>query len=310
MKFNPITITEKDLLTPFLFKYGASSCQHSFAAMLGLASKYGDEYCIEDDVLYIHRSGRDHDKYRVYLAPLAAGDKDMVSCVGKIIKDAHENGKLASFETVTGEFVSSLNASCSNDVQIVGKTSFMVTQDRDYAEYIYSTDSLSVLPGRALAPKRNRIRAFYSAYEDHIRIENISAKNMDEVRAFQEKWITEKKKSDDDPMLETENEAIGFYLDNYDVLGFTGIVVYVYGTVVGYAAGVPLSDSTMDEIIEKGLPEITGIYQLLCNEFALICCKNYKYINREEDIGLEGLRRAKMSYQPEILLSKYIMREL
>lgn len=300
LDFKPVTLEDNRILTPILSKFGGKSCQHSFASMTGLFDKYGDEFVIEDGVLIVHRAKRDHDGYRVYLAPIGDTYGSEAKFLDMILEDAHSYGAKVSFETVTEDFREKV-ANLLPDFEVI--------EDRDYAEYIYSVEKMSVLPGHALAAKRNRVRAFYSAYEDHIRIENISPGNMNDVRAFQDKWISERKKSDDDPMLETENNAIGTYFDNFDALGFKGIVVYVYGSVVGYAAGVALSDDTMDEVIEKGLPEITGIYQLLCNEFALICCKGYEYVNREEDIGLEGLRRAKMSYQPDILLSKYIMRE-
>ena len=91
---------------------------------------------------------------------------------------------------------------------------------------------------------------------------------------------------------------------------FKDIIEYVKGTVVGYAAGTALSDDCMDEVIEKGRKDVTGIYQLLCNEFAIICAKGYKYINREEDLGVEGLRRAKESYCPDIMLEKYVATEI
>ena len=311
MNFKSVSISDREILTSYFFKYGESSCQYSFAAMLGLKEKYGDEYFIEDDILYIHRSNRDYENYRVYLAPLCPKKSNIKAAVNRIVDDAHSHGCLASFETVTGHFLNSLQSAFDENEKKVtlNDTNFSVIEDRDYAEYIYSTEKMSILPGRALAAKRNRVRAFYSAYDGHIKIENITHSNIDDVIALQKKWIEARRKEGIDEMLETENIAIHTYFENFKTLGFSGIIVYVYGTPVGYAAGVPLSESTFDEVIEKGLPEITGIYQLLCNEFALICCKDYKYLNREEDIGIEGLRRAKLSYEPEILLSKYVMRE-
>lgn len=298
--FKPVTIKDIDSIMPFLKKYGSSSCQHSFVSMLGLYDKYGDEFCFIGDVLFIHRSGRDHDGYRVYLAPMG-NISDYTDSVSAILSDAHERGLKVSFETVCTEFADALKKISSD---------FDIVYDRDYSEYIYSVESMSVLPGRDLAAKRNRIRAFYSEYEGHIQIENLTAKNIDEVKAFQTEWLADRKQSLKDPMLDTENTAIDLYLDNFERFGFSGIVVRVFGRIVGYAAGFPLSDDTMDEVIEKGARNITGIYQLLCNEFAVICCKDYRFINREEDIGLAGLRRAKESYKPVRLIDKYIAKEI
>lgn len=300
LNFNEITIEYASDITPYLSEYGINSCQHSITLMLGLQSKYKDEYCIKNNILYIHRANLDTKEFRFYLKPFTDSDK-MVEGYSEILSDAEHYGTKVAFETLTEEDLNCLLASFPNR--------FQYEINRDYSEYIYKCESLSVLPGRSLAPKRNRVRAFYSAYANHISIENITESNINDVRAFQKEWIEDRRTLGFDEMIERENNAIGFWLNNFNRLGFRGIVVYVKGTVVGYAAGAPLSDSCMDEVIEKGRKDIIGIYQLLCNEFALICCKDFEYINREEDIGLEGLRRAKMSYCPDILMSKYSVRE-
>ena len=301
LNFVPITIKDKPVLSKYLREYGSSSCQHSMYLFTGLSMKYGDEYAIVDDILFIHRSRLDTPGKRVYLAPLGNIEDNFKKYVDILFEDAKEYDAKLSFFTVTERFKLLL---CENYPDI-----FECVESRDYDEYIYSVENLSVLPGRVLAPKRNRVRAFYSSYEGQVRIENITNENITEIYQFQQEWITQRLSEGYDEMLARENEAIKFYLANYDELEFKGIVVYIKGTVVGYAAGVSLNDECMDEVIEKGRKDIVGIYQLLCNEFALIVCKGYKYINREEDLGVEGLRRAKTSYQPLYMLKKYIVEE-
>lgn len=299
LEFKKVTLEDKNIINGHLRKYGSSSCQHSLYLMCGLSMKYGDEYAFFDDVLYIHRSNLDYENTRVYLAPLGDIESNFKKYVNVILDDAKVHRCSVSFITGTEEFKNLLVENFPKE--------FHIEESRDYAEYIYSTESLSVLSGRPLAPKRNRVRAFYSTYEGNIRIENISSENLDDVRTFQTEWITQRLSEGYDEMLCRENKAIKYYLDHFDELEFKGIIVYVKGTVVGYAAGVPLNDECMDEVIEKGRKDVTGIYQLLCNEFALLCCQGYKYINREEDLGVEGLRRAKESYNPEYLLNKYVI---
>lgn len=301
LSFATIEIKDKAVITPYLNRYGALSCQHSMTLFTGLSMKYGDEYAIVNGILFIHRSKLDEDGKRVYLAPLCESEK-YIEGVDAILTDASSYNCKVVFNTVTDEFKSFLNDNYPDR--------FEFEYSRDYAEYIYETENLSILPGRPLAPKRNRVRAFYSAYEGHIDIQNITRDNISDVAAFQEYWIKDRLSEEYDEMLARENEAIKFYLAHYDELEFKGIVVYVKGTVVGYAAGAALSDDCMDEVIEKGRKDVTGIYQLLCNEFAIICAKGYKYINREEDLGVEGLRRAKESYCPDIMLEKYVVTEI
>ncbi|MBR5067132.1 MAG: DUF2156 domain-containing protein [Lachnospiraceae bacterium] len=299
--FKSVTIQDKPLINRFLREYGSSSCQHSLYLLTGLSMKYGDEYAIIEDVLFIHRSKLDTPHKRVYLAPLGNIEGNFKKYVDILFEDAKSYGAKLSFFTVTENFKILLGENYPD--------SFEYEESRDYDEYIYSVENLSVLPGRALAPKRNRVRAFYSSYEGQIRIENITNDNITDVFLFQKEWITQRLSEEYDEMLARENEAIKFYLSNYDELEFKGIVVYIKGTVVGYAAGVSLNDECMDEVIEKGRKDIVGIYQLLCNEFATIVCKGYKYLNREEDLGIEGLRRAKTSYEPLYMLKKFIVEE-
>jgi len=301
LNFKKVNLSDSINLKPYLENYGESSCQHSLYLMTGLSMKYGDEYAITDDILFIHRSKLDTDTHRVYLAPLGDFTDCFEKCIDILFADAASFNKKVSFITVTESFKDRLEKEFPDR--------FDIKYSRDYSEYIYLTDNLSILPGRSLSAKRNRVRAFYSNYEGNIRIENISRSNLADVYAFQQYWIEQRLLEGNDEMLERENEAIKFYLAHFFELNFRGIAVYVKGTLVGYAAGVPLNRECIDEVIEKGRKDITGIYQLLCNEFALICAKGYKYINREEDLGVEGLRRAKESYCPDILLEKYIVTE-
>lgn len=300
LDFKPVSINDSETLIPHLKKYSNDSCQHSFTLMVGLQPKYGDEFCFVDDVLFIHRSKQDTATKRVYLAPLGELGANSQHYVDLILEDASEYGCKVSFETVTEEFVEILKTFYPGRFDIVSS--------RDMAEYIYTVDKMVNLPGSKLAAKRNRINAFNAAYPD-ARIEMITEHNLDEVKEYQAQWLAERNSYEADSRLDIENASINLYLDNFERMHFSGIVVYVYGKIVGYAAGVALSDRCMDEIIEKGDRDITGIYQVLCREFANICAKGYEYVNREEDIGIEGLRRAKESYKPDHLINKFYATE-
>jgi hypothetical protein len=302
LNFKAVSIEDQELLKPFLEKYGESSCQHSVYLMTGLSMKYGDEFAIYEDVLYIHRSLLDTDDTRVYLAPLGDLSENAKQKIDVLLSDAESYQKKASFFTVT-ERIKEL-------MEEVYPGRFSVGDSEDYAEYMYLSEDLCVLPGKALAAKRNRVRAFYSEYEGSVRIEDINEDNLWEAYVFQKEWIEDRLAEGYDEMLARENEAIKFYLSHFSELGFRGIIVYVRGTVVGFAAGVALNDDCIDEVIEKGRKDVKGIYQVLCNEFALICGRDYNYINREEDLGVKGLRRAKKSYQPDHMIRKYILTEI
>lgn len=298
MQFRKVTFENRNRIDGILKLYGGNSCQYSVAQMIGLNAKYGDEFCEVDDAVVIHRRGLDNAEKRVYLAPVGPM-KDIKKYIDMIVCDACEYSKKVSFEPITVEFAKILEEEYPNQ--------FTISQERDLAEYIYSARKMYELSGRSLASKRNRIHSFQAAYDpEEVFVEVIGEDNIEDVRVFQNEWLAERNSYENDVRLDIENQAIMTYLDHYDELGFEGIVIYVNGDVVGYAAGVPLSDECIDEVIEKGRRDIIGIYQVVCMEFAKMAHAKYRYINREEDLGIAGLRRAKESYHPDYLIEKCI----
>ena len=109
----------------------------------------------------------------------------------------------------------------------------------------------------------------------------------------------------EDASKQKEVCAVRKAFHHYDVLGLVGGILRVDGEIVGYTLGEPLNSDTFVVHIEKAFSEVRGAYPTINNQFVSHCASNFTYINREEDMGLEGLRKAKLSYQPEILLTKY-----
>ena len=110
--------------------------------------------------------------------------------------------------------------------------------------------------------------------------------------------------------LECENEAIQRGLDQFEALELTGIVVWIDDALAGYAYGAPVSPECYDVMIEKGDRRFPDIYRVLNRDLVRLCCGDYAWINREEDVGAPGLRKAKLSYKPDRLLEKYVAREV
>ena len=138
--------------------------------------------------------------------------------------------------------------------------------------------------------------------------EPIKASSIDEAKAFVDEFYREK----DDPDLADEAGAIEEMFANYRELGFLGGMLYQNGEPVAFTAGTKLDDEVFDTHFEKALPGVEGAYTMVNREFARLVRAEYPDIaafNREEDMGLEGLRKAKLSYHPDILLMKYFARE-
>ena len=184
---------------------------------------------------------------------------------------------------------------------------FDITEDRDNADYIYTADKLCNLPGRHLASKRNHINKFERTGDWELR-PLISDTALDEALAFVSLFFHEK----NDPELVSEARAIEEMFEHYDELGVYSALLYQNGKPVAWSAGTALNSRVFDVHFEKALASAEGAYAMINREFARMIVREIPTIelfNREEDMGLEGLRRAKLSYHPDELLMKYYARE-
>lgn len=299
LEFHPVTIDDRDTVWKYMSKHGEGSCQHSFVSMYSLYEKYGDAICERNGFLYVLREHLCHDGVRVYLAPV--GDGSLKEAFETILDDAHSHNARAEFQTLT-------EASCRFiEENFAGL--FQITECRDYAEYIYSTKKIAAFSGAKLKNKRTEINRFYRTYGDRVRVSVIQKEDLPEILEFEEKWLRQNQEAHDKYALEREARAIGLQLKNYDELRLSGIVVRIDSVVHGYSYGTPLNGEYFDALVEKGDKDIPDIYRVLFRESVKQCALSYTYVNREEDVGVKGLREVKMSYQPEILLKKYIVKE-
>jgi len=303
LNFETISIRNKDILNPFFHEFGENSCQHSFAQAIALQEKYGDQFCIKHDILFILRSNLCTHNKRVYLFPFCKQNQ-FSEALNELITDAATHQSTLEFKTITE------NACKTLDRYYPGQ--FQITEDRDYAEYLYLRENLVELSGHKLMPKRNRVRAFKKTYDGHYSIKLFGSgdssenKTINDLLNFQQNWLQMMESSEYYPQLQAEDKAIKKLITHYVQMNIKGLCLYVNDAIVGFTFGAPLSDTCIDEIAEKGNSKIIGVYQILNYLFALEIAKNFTYINREEDLGLPGLRRAKLGYDPKFLKSKYV----
>ncbi len=302
--FEPLTLEKKNELLPFYWQYGGRSCQHSFVSAFCMSGKYGDQVAVRNGFLYTYRSKLCKAGERVYLFPL--GDisrEDAVRhAVEDVLEDARSNGCAARFETVTEEAAALLRR------LFPGR--FLIEEKRDYAEYLYTHDKLAFLPGHEMASKRHDLNTFERDYGGRYEVRVITTpEQVEEIKPFQAWWKAEKMEREEDVQLEREDEAIRLGLAYFFELGLSGILVYIDGRLSGYAYGTQLSADCYDVIIEKGDRRAPDIYKVLNRDLVRFCCNGISYINREEDLGVEGLRKAKLSYKPDLMLRKFVVRE-
>jgi hypothetical protein len=171
------------------------------------------------------------------------------------------------------------------------------------ADYVYLRSDLACLSGNRYHRKKNHLNRFLKTYPDY-QYQEINQDNLDAVREFQKKWYRTR---EDDSGLQWENDAICQALDNFAALDWQGAAIFIDHQVVAYSLGEPLNSDTVVIHIEKGDLQVSGSYVAINQMFCQNRWQGYTYINREQDLGLPGLKAAKTSYLPHHMLRKYLV---
>jgi hypothetical protein len=181
----------------------------------------------------------------------------------------------------------------------------LVEEDPDNADYVYRTQDLIHLPGRKYDGKRNHIRNFMRSYD--FAYAAIDPRTLPEVVDFQRRWFAGRGRTDL-PGLAAEDRAVHELLRHYPDLPVTGATIRVDGRIEAFAIGSQLNQDTALVIAEKANSEIRGLYQAMNQMFCQNALARYTWVNREQDAGDAGLRRAKLSYCPHHMVAKYRVR--
>ena len=186
---------------------------------------------------------------------------------------------------------------------------FEFKRQRPLYDYIYTSEKLINLSGKKLQSKRNHINRFTAQHSDYKYIsitENPS--EVSRCKDMLEKWYNLNKESSDDS-LELDFITTSLYLDNFEALKLRAGAIEVDGEFIAFSLGAKLSEDTFIVHVEKAFADIQGAYPIINQQFVINEAAEFTYINREEDMGYPSLRKAKMSYRPDILLEKYIVKE-
>jgi hypothetical protein len=175
--------------------------------------------------------------------------------------------------------------------------------DRDNSDYVYRVEDLRTLPGKEYHGKRNLARRFAELYHPEVR--PLTGTLAPQGFHIQEQWLEGQRHNEN---ARDESTALIKALHHFDELGLRGVGVFADGSLVAFAIGEPLNPSTFVEHFEKALSGYTGAYQYLLQAFAQSIPESFAWLNREQDLGIEGLRRAKESWHPALLVEKFALR--
>ena len=227
-----------------------------------------------------------------YLFPVGQGS---LSCViDTMTAQAALRGEPLMLDGVTENEVNALNAAFPDR--------FSAIEERDWADYLYDAASLSTLAGKKLHAKRNHINAFTATH--HWMLHPLSVDRFDQCRTVLEAWRAEHPADS----VQSECIAIERAFQAYDALELEGAVLTVDDAPVAFTLGSMLTEDTLCVHVEKALSDFGGAYPVINREFVRMMHQKHPAlttVNREDDMGLENLRRAKMSYRPSHLLTKY-----
>ncbi|MFO8019240.1 MAG: phosphatidylglycerol lysyltransferase domain-containing protein [Promethearchaeia archaeon] len=209
--------------------------------------------------------------------------------------------KNLEFHRVPKTLINSLKAQFQDDMDNLG---LKIHEDRDNWDYVYKRESLVNLEGNKYRNKRRYLETFKEQYDYEFHL--ISEEWLDDCRKLQDKWCDIKncQKNED---IHQEHIAVQEAFDNYEELGYNGGLILVDGKPAGYTIGERLNEDTVVIHIEKAHTYYEGSYQAINNLFAKKCCDNIKFVNREQDLGIPGLRKSKKSYHPHHMIKKYII---
>lgn len=216
-------------------------------------------------------------------------------------------GPLSIAEVISAQAVALAGAiripkQAAADLQQAG---FHVADDRDNADYVYRVADLGGLAGRRYAKKRNQIKQCLQNY--HCEYEPLTSENLPECIAMQAGWC-QLRACGRTPGLCGENIAIGELFSNYWQLELIGGAIRVNGEIQAYTIAEQLNPGTAVCHFEKAMPPVQGLGQLITQWFTRFSLQDFEYVNREQDLGVPGLRQAKESYFPHHLVGKYTLR--
>ncbi|MCI7596743.1 MAG: phosphatidylglycerol lysyltransferase domain-containing protein [Lachnospiraceae bacterium] len=298
LAWKTIGMEDKPILEKYYAYEQSKCCEFSFCNNYLWAPFYEMRYAIIEDMLVFLAQGR-QPSVGVPLAKDEASERNL----GKVVSILEEYfvSVQAPFQMhlVTEEKFAQLEA------QFPGK--YVIEYNRDQADYIYEVEKMISLSGKKLHGKRNHINKF-KENNPNWRYEPLSQENVSACVKMAEEW-REKNLCDEKGEKHTEFCVTLRALDEYEQLGLKGGVLRIEDRVVAFTLGEELNRETFVVHIEKAMADIQGAYPMINQQFLVHEASQYKYVNREEDMGEEGLRKAKLSYYPVFLQEKGVVRK-
>lgn len=290
INFEPLQLSQRNEYNNLLFQGRERGCEYSFANLY-LWGRQRGAILGDHFVLFSQFNRRS-----VYPFPVGSGDVKPV--LDAIMADARERDIPCR---ITG-----LDEEACRLIEQLYPGRFRIHCDRDSYDYVYDINDLADLKGRKFQKKRNHLNKFCGLYPNAY-VTPITRELLPKVREMANKWYEDKLAQDPTGDFHMERSALKKAFDHLAELDMESLVLMDGEEVLAFTLGSPLSENTFDIHFEKAREDADGAYPAINNEFAKYLRQKYprlQYLNREDDMGLEGLRKAKLSYNPHHLTEK------
>ena len=278
---------------------GNQGCEYSFTTLFLWSGAYRQQVAQMDGYALERLQGS---LGPAYLFPAGSGPLEPV--LAALEQDASDRGEPCRFVCLTPDQVQKLEE--------LRPGGYQFTADRDGYDYLYKIDRLADLGGKKLHAKRNHINRFLERCPDW-RIEEITMDNLAECAEMDLDWnrnyrsLDTADEAEEEQTRLDERHAMSKAFAHYEALGLSGILLRAGGRVVAFTMGSPINRDTFDIHFEKAYSDIQGAYPMINREFARWIRSHFpqiRWLNREDDMGMEGLRKAKESYYPDHMVEK------
>ena len=289
MEFRPVRLEDKAAIEHFTRPSGICNCDLAFANMYCWEGTYRSAWCVEEGFLLI-RFYIDGSHHIGYMQPL--GEGDFTHLIPRLEADARAAGQPLRISGLTPEGAAAVRRA---------HPEFGIWRNRDYEDYVYRADDLRNLTGRRYQPKRNHINRFEAAYD--YRYEELTPALAPECMRLEREW----RAGHDSHAAEltAEQRAMQRAFDHFGELELRGGALFVGEKLVAFTIGSAINDEAFCIHVEKADTRYDGAFTIINKLFAQHLPARFTMINREEDLGIDGLRQSKLSYHPAVIQHKY-----
>ncbi|MDD4307308.1 MAG: phosphatidylglycerol lysyltransferase domain-containing protein [Thermoplasmata archaeon] len=278
--FQPLKLEHKPIFDEHYRKFPPRHSENLFTTLVSWSHFVQPYFLVKDGDLMIMTKPDAQPRFR---PPIGERNTDIVRHLTKLSGDSGSEYALVLIDDDTRDWLSGVFPSAS------------FVKHPDYFDYIYRSADLANLEGKNYLKIRNKLSKFrrQQAYE----VEPMCQQNIEEIREFLQRWCLWKD-CESDPLLDNERLAIMYTVEHCFELDLCGLAIRINGDIEAVTMFESVCQDTAVVHFEKAMPSFEGLYQAINNESAKLLAENHEFINRQSDLGIEGLRTAKQRYHP------------